>query len=109
MNIPTDDILDLPPACRLLEEPSQELNALPMCWLQQLLDHVARPGQTVDDIVRRSAGLPYAFVALFAAEPGGRAKPLLQKGRSVELCTACCSASPDPPRYGPSGIIGSGA
>ena len=93
-------IHDLPPACRLLEEPSQELNALPMCWLQQLLDHVARPGQTVDDIVRRSAGLPYAFVALFAAEPGGRVRPLLQKGGPVELCAPHPSTSLAQPRCG---------
>lgn len=32
------------------------------------------PGQGRDDIVRRSAGLPFAFVALFLAEPVGSHK-----------------------------------
>ena len=51
--------------------PAPELNRLPTRWLRGLLQRVRAPGQSRDDIVRRSAGLPYAFVALFLAEPPG--------------------------------------
>jgi hypothetical protein len=37
------------------------------------------PGQGVDDLVRRSAGIPAAFLALFEAEPEGAPKRLLKK------------------------------
>lgn len=57
--------------CRLLREPSPALNRLPARWLAGLLARVREAGQSRDDIVRRSAGLPYAFVALFLAEPLG--------------------------------------
>lgn len=43
-----------------------------------------RPGQSRDDIVRRSAGLPAAFVALFTAEPTGHPKTLLYTGGTPE-------------------------
>lgn len=33
------------------------------------MQQVQRPGQGREDIVRRSAGLPYAICALFLAEP----------------------------------------
>lgn len=65
---------------RMLLEASSELNRLPQQWLQQLLDHMQRPGQSMNDIVRRSAGLPAAFVALFTAEPTGHPKTLLHTG-----------------------------
>jgi thyroid adenoma-associated protein len=54
---------------RLLEESAPRLNQLPGEWLQLLLARLARPGQCRDDVVRRSAGLPYAVVAIFLAEP----------------------------------------
>ncbi len=65
---------------RMLLEASPQLNSLPQLWLQHLLDHMQRTGQSRDDIVRRSAGLPAAFVALFAAEPTGHPKILLSTG-----------------------------
>ncbi|DBB01023.1 TPA: hypothetical protein ACH3X1_000923 [Trebouxia sp. C0004] len=65
---------------RILLEASSELNRLPQLWLSHLLDHMQRPGQSRDDIVRRSAGLPAAFVALFTAEPTGHPKTLLYTG-----------------------------
>lgn len=34
-------------------------------------------GQTVDDLLRRSAGIPAAFIALFLSEPEGSPKKLL--------------------------------
>ena len=68
-------------ACRLLLESSPELNKLPQEWLNFMLAYVQRSGQSRDDIVRRSAGTPCAFVALFAAEPTGHPKTLLQIGK----------------------------
>ncbi len=70
--------------CRILLEASPELNRLPQLWLTHLLDHMQRPGQSRDDIVRRSAGLPAAFVALFTAEPTGHPKTLLYTGGTPE-------------------------
>jgi hypothetical protein len=51
---------------------------LPGQWLDVLLRRMRAPGQARDDIVRRSAGLPFAFVALFLAEPTGSHKVLSQ-------------------------------
>ena len=59
---------------RLLREPAPALNGLPGQWLAALLERIRAPGQGRDDIVRRSAGLPFAFVALFLAEPVGSHK-----------------------------------
>lgn len=67
-------------SCRMLLEPSSELNKLPQLWLNFMLDHIRRPDQSRDDIVRRSAGIPCAFVALFAGEPTGNPKITLQRG-----------------------------
>ena len=36
-------------------------------------------GQTVDDLLRRSAGIPAAFMALFLSEPNGAPKKLLPR------------------------------
>ena len=73
--------------CRMLLESAPELNQLPQLWLQTLLAHVQRPGQSRDDIVRRSSGIPFAFVALFAAEPTGHPKTLLATGDPAVLST----------------------
>ena len=64
----------------MLVEASPQLNSLPQQWLHHLLAHMQREGQSRDDIVRRSAGLPAAFVAVFTAEPTGHPKTLLQHG-----------------------------
>jgi hypothetical protein len=37
-----------------------------------LMDRTTAKGQTVDDLLRRSAGIPAAFIALFLAEPEGK-------------------------------------
>ena len=66
----------------MLLEASPQLNSLPQQWLNHLLHHMRRPGQSRDDIVRRSAGLPAAFVALFAGEPTGNPKTLLHTGEA---------------------------
>ena len=59
---------------RLLREPSAELNQLPRAWLVELLGRLRAPGQHRNDIVRRSAGLPFSFMGLFLAEPPGSHK-----------------------------------
>ena len=61
-------------ACRLLREPRAELNQLPCKWLGELLGAVRARGQHRNDIVRRSAGLPFALMGLFLAEPPGSHK-----------------------------------
>ncbi len=44
------------------------LRQAPRQWLDRLLDHMRRPGQSVSDIVRRSAGIPFACAGLFQAD-----------------------------------------
>ncbi len=61
-------------ACRLLREPRADLNQLPRKWLGELLGCVRARGQHRNDIVRRSAGLPFALMGLFLAEPPGSHK-----------------------------------
>jgi hypothetical protein len=65
---------------QLLASSSSALNALPYKWLDRLKMFVERPDQTRSDIVRRSAGLPFALVALLKAEPRGMPKKLLSIG-----------------------------
>eukprot|EP00250_Pteridium_aquilinum_P018278 c24018_g1_i1 orf=60-7133(+) len=62
---------------RLLCSSDARLNKMPEFWLQQLMDRTAAKGQIVDDLLRRSAGIPAAFLALFLAEPEGAPKKLL--------------------------------
>jgi hypothetical protein len=47
--------------------------------MERLMAKAGSPGQGVDDLVRRSAGIPAAFLALFEAEPEGAPKRLLKK------------------------------
>jgi hypothetical protein len=46
---------------------SVRLSSLPPA--QACFERVLQPGQGLNDIVRRSSGLPFAFTALFLAEP----------------------------------------
>ncbi|XP_044468270.1 thyroid adenoma-associated protein homolog isoform X2 [Mangifera indica] len=46
-------------------------------WMEQLMERTVAKGQVVDDLLRRSAGIPAAFIALFLAEPEGAPKKLL--------------------------------
>jgi hypothetical protein len=64
--------------CRvLLMQQRVDLNGLPAVWLKNLLEVLTRRDQTRTNIVRRSAGLPLAFLAAFVAEPTGSSKRLL--------------------------------
>ena len=55
----------------MLHDKDVSLQQLPGSYLQHVIDHVQRPGQSTSNIVRRSAGIPYTFVALFLSEIGG--------------------------------------
>lgn len=48
-------------------------------WMDQLMDRIVSKAQTVDDLLRRSAGIPAAFVAFFLSEPEGTPKKLLPR------------------------------
>ena len=75
--------------CRaLLLQQGPALNALPGEWLQVLLRAVTQREQTRSDIVRRSAGLPLAFVAIFQAEAPGAPKRLLPAAAKALLAIA---------------------
>ena len=72
---------------RLLQERSSALHGLPARWLCQLLSRAAAPGQSRDDILRRSAGLPAAIVALFLAEPANQARKVRRQPKpKTSLC-----------------------
>ena len=64
---------------RLLTEANAELRALPGRWLASILDAAAAPRQSVDDVVRRSAGAPFAVTAILLGEPPGTRKARLPK------------------------------
>ena len=64
----------------LLASQNENLNTLPYKWLERLRAFVTRPDQTRSDIVRRSAGLPFAFVAIVRSEPMGLPKKILPLG-----------------------------
>jgi Putative death-receptor fusion protein (DUF2428) len=55
------------------------LSKLPGQWLGSLLDAAAAPEQSVDNIIRRSAGGPFAVTAILLAEPP-------QQTQKVPLC-----------------------
>lgn len=73
---------------RLLQQQDAELAALPQAWLLRVLGFLQRSGQTRSDIVRRSAGVPSAVVAICQAEPTGAAKRLLPLALRTLLDTA---------------------
>ncbi|CAI0388533.1 unnamed protein product [Linum tenue] len=64
---------------RLLCSNDPELCKLTESWMEQLMERTVVKGQTVDDLLRRSAGIPAAFIALFLSEPEGSPKKLLPR------------------------------
>lgn len=64
---------------RLLCSDDARLCKLTESWMEQLMDRMVAKGQTVDDLLRRSAGIPAAFIAFFLSEPEGSPKRLLPK------------------------------
>ncbi|GLC36743.1 hypothetical protein PLESTB_000787500 [Pleodorina starrii] len=79
---------------RLLRASAPELNGMPRPWLEACIRRVLARGQSRDDIVRRSAGLPFAFGALLLAEPGNAPKALLSRGMAALLAVAAAATSP---------------
>lgn len=71
------------------------MNKLPETWMKQLLERTGAKGQTVDNLLRRSAGIPAAFLALFLAEPDGAPKKLLPMAMKwlIDTSRAFVSAS----------------
>ncbi|XP_057828205.2 uncharacterized protein LOC131039444 isoform X2 [Cryptomeria japonica] len=95
---------------RLLCSSDPRLNQMPETWMKQLMERTIAKGQTVDDLLRRSAGIPAAFIAFFLSEPEGTPKKLLPSAmrwlidlaksflsKSGNLCRSCVSNC-DPPR-----------
>ncbi|KAJ7974420.1 thyroid adenoma-associated protein-like [Quillaja saponaria] len=62
---------------RLLCSNDPRLCKLTESWMEQLMERTVAQGQIVDDLLRRSAGIPAAFIALFLSEPEGTPKKLL--------------------------------
>ncbi|XP_021765907.1 thyroid adenoma-associated protein homolog [Chenopodium quinoa] len=62
---------------RLLCSDDPRLCQLTESWMEQLMERTVAKGQTVDDLLRRSAGIPAAFSAFFLSEPQGSPKKLL--------------------------------
>ncbi|XP_074562920.1 uncharacterized protein LOC141819563 [Curcuma longa] len=64
---------------RLLCSNDSRLNKMTESWMEQLMERTTAEGQTVDDLLRRSAGIPAAFIAFFLSEPEGTPKKLLPR------------------------------
>lgn len=64
---------------RLLCSNDPRLCKMTESWMVLLMDRAVAKGQTVDDLLRRSAGIPASFMALFLAEPDGTPKKLLPR------------------------------
>lgn len=62
---------------RLLCSNDPRLCKMTESWMEQLMERTVAKNQTVDDLLRRSAGIPAAFIALFLSEPEGTPKKLL--------------------------------
>ncbi|KAG0480385.1 hypothetical protein HPP92_011243 [Vanilla planifolia] len=64
---------------RLLCSNNPRLCKMPETWMEQLKKRMVARGQTVDDLLRRSAGIPAAYIALFLSEPERAPKLLLPR------------------------------
>jgi len=62
--------------------------ATPAAWAQALLTRLEDPEQGVRDLIRRSAGLPFALLALCGAEPVGVARAILPAVLARSLAAA---------------------
>eukprot|EP00798_Chlamydomonas_sp_ICE-L_P016531 gene16531-22759_t len=71
----------------LVASSNPQLTSLPSSWLATCMRRMSREGQCLDDIVRRSAGLPFAVGALLQSEPYNTPKALLPKAMSQLLST----------------------
>ena len=75
--------------CVLGADKSTGLHDLPIQWYDRVMAHLRRPGQSRRDVVRRSAGLPYAIQSLVRARSqGGGVRPLAHRGVQELLAIA---------------------
>ncbi|KAL5582318.1 hypothetical protein UlMin_014760 [Ulmus minor] len=81
---------------RLLCSNDPRLCKLTESWMEQLMERTISKGQTVDDLLRRSAGIPAAFIALFLSEPDGAPKKLLPRALRWLIDVAKQSLQLDP-------------
>jgi len=63
----------------LLRSGDARLSRQPREWLASLFERTTRPEQDVRDLIRRSAGIPFGFMAVFLAEPRGVPRTLLHE------------------------------
>ncbi|XP_038700975.1 thyroid adenoma-associated protein homolog isoform X2 [Tripterygium wilfordii] len=80
---------------RLLCSNDPRLCKLTESWMEQLMERTVAKGQVVDDLLRRSAGIPAAFTALFLSEPECSPKKLLPRALRW-LIDVASSRLPDP-------------
>ena len=80
---------------RLLRSSNPELSALPSDWLASLFNRLTSPEQGIRDLIRRSAGLPFGFTAVFLAEPAGVPRKLLH-GAMARLLDIAVRVEPHP-------------
>ena len=64
----------------LLRSSEPDLSAIPAAWIQALVERATQPGQTLNDISRRSSGLPFLLSAVAHGEPHGVPRRLLSQG-----------------------------
>ncbi|OWM73957.1 thyroid adenoma-associated protein homolog [Punica granatum] len=88
---------------RLLCSDDPRLCKLPESWMDQLMDRTIAKGQVVDDLLRRSAGIPAAFIALFLSEPVGTPKKLLPRALRWLIDVANRTLRGSNPAKGPNG------
>ncbi|KAJ3677358.1 hypothetical protein LUZ60_003082 [Juncus effusus] len=83
---------------RLLCSNDSRLCKMTESWMELLITRTVSKGQTVDDLLRRSAGIPAAFMALFLSEPDGAPKKLLPKAlsRLLQITKIPLSIPPNP-------------
>lgn len=54
---------------QLFHSSEPDKRALPSVWMELFFSRVLENGQSRDDIVRKSSGIPFGFDAIFRAEP----------------------------------------
>jgi hypothetical protein len=90
-------------AARLLQQGGDECADAPRGWTDALLDRLEEPGQGVRDLIRRSAGLPFALLALCCAEPPGMTRSILPRvlRRCLAAATSGVGLAADEPDFVP--------
>jgi len=64
----------------LLRSSKSGLSSLPSSWIEALVGRATQPRQSLNDISRRSSGLPFLLSAIAHGEPHGVPRHLLSKG-----------------------------